>query len=70
MLTITYKSDDSDDVVKTSCIKLDSISNSAKSERVKFYKNNSTNIDVLIECYGNFINRNILINILLFLLLF
>ena len=72
MLTITYKSDDSDDVVKTSCIKLDSISNSAKTTRVNYYKELFSNysIDVLIECYGRFITKNIYINILLILLLF
>ena len=38
MLSITYKHEDSDDEVKTSCIKLDSISNSAKTDRVNYYK--------------------------------
>ncbi len=72
MLSITYKHEDSDDEVKTSCIKLDSISNSAKTTRVNYYKELFSNysIDVLIECYGRFITKNIYINILLILLLF
>ena len=72
MLSITYKHEDSDDEVKTSCIKLDSISNSAKTDRVNYYKKvfSDYNIDVLIECYGRFITKNIYINILLILLLF
>lgn len=73
MLTITFKNDDSDDLVKTACIKLDSISNSAKTTRVNYYKNDhfkNESIDVLIECYGRFITKNIYINILLILLLF
>ena len=72
MLSITYKHEDSDDEVKTSCIKLDSISNSAKTTRVNYYKELFSNysIDVLIECYGRFITKNIYINLLLILLLF
>ena len=72
MLSITYKHEDSDDEVKTSCIKLDSISNSAKTTRVNYYKELFSNysIDVLIECYGRFITKNIYVNILLILLLF
>ena len=72
MLSITYKHEDSDDEVKTSCIKLDSISNSAKTDRVNYYKKvfSDYNIDVLIECNGRFITKNIYINLLLILLLF
>jgi hypothetical protein len=68
MLTITFK--DKDDEVRTSCIILDSISNDAKSKRRNEYNKTFTNVDILIECHGKNIARNLFFFILLIVLLF
>lgn len=70
MLTMTLQKDDEDDIVKTACIKLNSISNSAKSKRLKEYKDSFSGYDILIECYSSFLRNNFIITFISFLLLF